>query len=217
MDERSWKMLRTLLESDHRKDGSQGRALQNNISKLKLQKGDRVEPEIPGVWDWQVVDKGNPGSLLMWRPKSESFTKHRNPMFSENLGSSIWQCVAVDGMHTWALGIFQQFISRCLWNCLDGNVMGCTYTSQLKKMELRMEVLGKRKKTEFLAKAAETVGVLHFLGGFLAGLTTSTNWHLVWKDGADALLKLWSTCQDSAFIMTQETQEVLGNKTDSIL
>ena len=237
VDDRSWVLLQKLLVSEAKKSGSSGRALLNDIPGMHAVKGDRFEPRFPGAWDWQEIVKegAERQSLTLWRPSAETMARHRNPLFDPELGTSLWQTVAIDGMHTWCLGIHQQFISAALWAILDHNVFRATATSQdgrnafnmaelqkdllrfyseeedknptgITKVELRMEVLGKRKNNELLCKAAETLGLLRFLRWELPSLKTGA-WKTSWLEGATALLHMWELCQSEPMVMSVGSQQ----------
>ena len=116
-----WAKFTSCLENDLRKDGSRGLALTQPWPPLGLRKGDRVEP-CPAMPDWQMLYKEKPESMLFWRPMDETSVRHRNPLFSEGLGTSIDQAYSVDVMHAWCLGIFQQFVVHALWQVLEGEL-----------------------------------------------------------------------------------------------
>ena len=102
--------LRDLVASqlyyDKRLYGSRGRALKGAIPALQLQAGDRLEPfsGLPDIAGFEMLPL--PATVLFWRPSRETFAKHRNPLFSPELGISV-QSLRVDTLHTLYLGVFQ--------------------------------------------------------------------------------------------------------------
>ena len=196
--------MRKLLHPDHRKDGSQGLALRAPLPNTVLAQGDRVEPMDGGVWDWQqIFAEDSPTHVCFWRPRKQTMAKHRNPLFDSEIGTDVWNTVAVDCMHTWFLGIFQQYLAALLWAMLAANLSSSTSPTaenrnqenmaklnrtlqkfyrdtehsdpeiKFSKMELKMEVLGKQKSNLLSVKAAETLGLLHFMVTFLPTVRSS--------------------------------------------
>jgi hypothetical protein len=96
-----------------------GRCLRIDLPDLNLNRGDRLEPTPT------MVDIGNdfdmlctfPVTCLFWRPTAETQTKHRNPIFAAELGTSPGQTLGVDWLHCLSLGVFKPYCSYTI-HCL---------------------------------------------------------------------------------------------------
>ena len=121
LSDQEWDDFVKCLMPDTRKEVTLGRSLTRAWPKLGLKKGDRVEPSL-GLLDWQTLDKRKPASIRFWRRSKETSVRHRNPFFDDMLGTSLDQVYSADTMHSWCLGIQQQFVSACLWKVIEGNV-----------------------------------------------------------------------------------------------
>ena len=233
--------VRKLLRSDHRGGGSQGLTMTASLAHGVLLKGDRVEPVDGGVGDWQQLYEESPlTKLCFWRVKKETMTKHRNPLFDSAIGTDIWNIMAVDCMHTWFLGIMQQFLAALLWELIKCNISKSTSSAaenrhqenmaelnrqlqsfykltekrnpenKLSKMELRMEMIGKQESPELSAKAAETMGLLQFMGFLLPTLGGQWSRAETWTEAAKNLWKLWLTCKSQPLVMDTVAREDRG-------
>ena len=117
------KALPTKMETRQKGKAGAGFTLTATIAKTCLKPGDRFEPTEGGLSDWQQIDgRKHEGKICFWRPAAETMAKHRNPLFQQSLGTDLWNVIAVDAMHTWSLGIFQQFLAGLLWAILDTNL-----------------------------------------------------------------------------------------------
>ena len=108
----SWPMVQQLLESDMRKDGPRGLALLVSVPALGLDKGDRLDPTCSHSGITEVAAETNPHNVMFWQRSKESLVLHRNPPLNPALGLDLPAVVALDLMHTFCLGIHQQFVSR---------------------------------------------------------------------------------------------------------
>ena len=232
--------VKKLLQSDHKKKGSQGLALRAPVPSTALAQGNRVEPVVGGMWDWQqVYEQDCPNEICFWSPRRQTLAKHRNPLFDAAIGTDVWNSVAIDCMHTWCLGIFQQYLSALLWALLAANIFKSSSTSsenkqqenmadlnrrlqrfyretersdpdtKFSKMELKVEVLGKQKNQELSAKAAETLGLLHFMVFFLPTVTADWTDGNRWLQAGNCLWKMWTTCKTQPLVMEASIREDL--------
>ena len=165
-----WGSMQRKMVSMHKS----GRVLATDVPGTDLRKGDRFEPVPDGLWDWQDLQGERfAGKIGFWRSKMQGMAKHRNPLFDKALGSDAWSIIAIDSMHTWCLGIHQHFLAGLLWSILGSNLLagkGVTQEDrhhhsmaelnkrllvfykafeqregyQLSRLELRLEILGKR-------------------------------------------------------------------------
>ena len=97
------------LTDGHLQRRIQGLGLCTDWPALGLRKGDRIEP-CPTLLDWQSLYRIQPDTLLFWHRAEEGGVRHRNPLFSCELGTSLDCSYAPDTMHTWCLGIFHHFL-----------------------------------------------------------------------------------------------------------
>ena len=116
--------LRAALFYDKRKGthASRGRALRVALPELQLLAGDRLEPH-PSMPDVGVIDHCTvPIELLFWRPSCESMTRHRNPLFDEDLGITPEETFVPDWLHCFSLGVYQRIISWVWHKLFEMNV-----------------------------------------------------------------------------------------------
>ena len=242
--QKTWSILQKKMDSVHKaKSGhAQGRILTVDVKDAGLQKEDRFEPAAGGLWDWNDLqgDRVQGTKVVFWRTSAEWMTKHRNPLFQAYLGSDVFTSMAIDSMHTWCLGIHQQFISGLLWKMLSANLFFSTSPSQtdrnvhsmselnklllsfykkfekkeghqLSRIELRVEMLGTKKANlELHAKAAETLGLLMFFGELLPTLQSQWPESSSWSTAANSLLRLWRTCQTQPLKISRDTRQELA-------
>ena len=121
LSDEKWKALKKSLDMDVRKDGRRGMALKAAWPDLGLKKGDRVEPS-DDVPDWQLLQERKPERMTFWRQSKETAARHRNPLFSEELGTHLTQAFTADVMHTWCLGLHQQYVAAALWAVVASSV-----------------------------------------------------------------------------------------------
>lgn len=117
------KQLSAALRFDKRKEGAHGRALIRDLPGLGLAKGDRLEPskELPDVCALETVSVF-PIVVTFWRMSTESWTKHRNPLFCDDICGIGIETLAVDTLHTLNLGIYQKMVARVWWLLLTLDV-----------------------------------------------------------------------------------------------
>ena len=91
------------LRYDKRDQGSHGRALRSDIPSLGVLANDRLEPcpALPDVSNLKYMDM--PATIVFWRPSEETVCRHRHPLFSADLGLSIFS-LTVDALHALYIG-----------------------------------------------------------------------------------------------------------------
>ena len=101
------------LGYDKRDSGGHGRILLEDIpaditGTILLAKGLRLEPSREVLDIGEGFDSHSVFPLLVtfWKRSEETFTRHRNPLFSRRSGFTP-ECLAVDGLHTLSLGVYQ--------------------------------------------------------------------------------------------------------------
>ena len=100
------------------------------VNNIDLKQGDRIEPslEVPDIG--QVQNLKVPSTLALWRARTSYDNKvidsvsHRCPIFSGALHCNPVSALAVDALHTVALGIAHRFVSACIWRVLLRNPWG---------------------------------------------------------------------------------------------
>lgn len=127
-----------LLRYDKRQTGGHGLCLQRDIEGTPLRAKDRLEPSSTlqdiGMF-WELDDF--PIVLTFWRKAEQSFVHHRNPLWDQSLGLTPSRCLAVDGLHTLNLGIFQAFCKIAGWTLIEAPIWATQFTS----LEERMPVV----------------------------------------------------------------------------
>lgn len=114
-------MRRALVASLHydcRRDAIRGRCLLRPVPELGLHTGDRLEPspELPDIARLETTTVF-PIRLTFWRRDQESLTKHRNPLFDQDLGLTV-SCCLVDVLHAMFLGVVKHFSGELFWSML---------------------------------------------------------------------------------------------------
>ena len=75
---------------------------------------------IPTGPHWMVMRF--PDTVLFWRAGPRVFVHHRNPLEDRSLGTCLVDILAVDTLHTLALGVFGVFCGSALWHVVDANL-----------------------------------------------------------------------------------------------
>eukprot|EP00971_Amphidinium_carterae_P207368 4114172-Amphidinium_carterae.1 len=129
-----------------------------------------------------------PGNVLFWRPSAETHARRNNPLWSYASPSVL---LRADLMHTFALGVAQQFLAGLLWEVMSQNVFGCELStlydvqqynlsaldrmlqewyktlpepSKVSRIDvLRVEALGNYDQQTFNYKAADSIWFLRFM------------------------------------------------------
>ena len=131
LDRASHATIKSLLKYDRRQDGSRGRALMQPVQSFGLMAGDRLEPcaWLPDVGGFDNVATF-PYPVLFWRVSAESLTRHRNPMFMRDVGTTPFRILTVDVMHAFHLGVMKNFCCHAIWFLLESGVYGRHGTSE---------------------------------------------------------------------------------------
>jgi hypothetical protein len=115
------------LRYDKRKQGSAGRALVRNIivNGANLKANDRLEPsvELPDIGELENLEVF-PVSIVFWRPQNETLTRHRNPLFDEELGITPKRSLVIDILHAFFLGILLVWCRFVLWRLILAGAYG---------------------------------------------------------------------------------------------
>jgi hypothetical protein len=110
------------LRFDRRAGGSRGLSLTHPIPELGLRAGDRLEPSehLPDVALLADAPLGADGYLpvVFWRTSEETLCRHRNPLFTAELGLLPSVCLTIDTMHCLYLGVFEKWCSVAIWALL---------------------------------------------------------------------------------------------------
>ena len=104
-------IIRASLVYDRRDKGCHGRHLIEDIPGTPLLQGDRLEPSesIPDVGAGFDDLSTFPHLATFWKISRQSWVYHRNPLWSEENGFTHDAVMAIDWLHTIALGVSQFF------------------------------------------------------------------------------------------------------------
>eukprot|EP00971_Amphidinium_carterae_P217048 4308938-Amphidinium_carterae.1 len=180
----NWQMLLDNLVPNKRAKG-----ILLNSAAHGLAKGDRLAPTSLAP-DASLVglNRDRPGKVGFWRPSCESHARHNNPLWTYCFPALLLRC---DLMHTFCLGIAQQFLSGLLWEIMCQNVFGsqvhatldsyqhnltaldrmlqvwCKQQPDQRKVSkidvLRVEALGSYDSQHFAYKAGDSLWFLRFM------------------------------------------------------
>jgi hypothetical protein len=123
VDRSMHRVLVGLLENDRRSAGNHGRCLVEAVPSLGLLVGDRLEPSpwLPDVGDFENVNLF-PCRILFWRTANEYLTRHRNPIFSIELGITTVRSITVDTLHCIYLGVLLVWCRHMVWILIVANI-----------------------------------------------------------------------------------------------
>ena len=112
----------SILRYQKQKDGPAGRALTDDVGRLGLRKGDRLEPTptLLDVADFDSVAEF-PYTATFWRRDAESRVRHRNPLMDSSLGLT-HERLALDLLHTLFLGPALVLVGHVFWFLIEHNV-----------------------------------------------------------------------------------------------
>jgi hypothetical protein len=94
-----------------------------------------------------------PHPVVFWRSSREVVARHRNPLFTKELGMSINRSLTVDVLHAVYLGVLNVFCKHTLWVFLASNVWGGLGTFE-EALQVRLVVF-KSKLHRWYKKRAE--------------------------------------------------------------
>ena len=121
--------IRSRLDYDNRKKGYFGRVLLEDIPASvtggqALLKWDRLEPSMTCMDIGQGFDSlvTFPTDVTFWRSSAQTSAVHRNPLWSEELGVTHDRVLAIDDLHTLALGVYAFFCSFLILLCFKADV-----------------------------------------------------------------------------------------------
>lgn len=145
------------LRYDKRASGSHGRALENDVPFLNLQKDDRLEPsaDLPDIACFETLDLSTPKRVIFWRTSRETLTRHRNPLFSVQLGITVWRSLTSDLLHTLYLGVFHSFCRMAVWALILSGAWG-GHGTQDEFVEIAVLVFRNALSNWYNAKAHES-------------------------------------------------------------
>lgn len=107
--------------------GPRGRAMKHPLPELGLLTNDRLEPSEllhdVGAFDLLVPTAAKPLRVLFWRRSEETSTRHRCPLLSPRIHTSLYTLI-VDTLHAWYLGIAQRFLGWLWWQFVDDDFFG---------------------------------------------------------------------------------------------
>ena len=113
---------------DKKQGGSGGRAMTQNHEALGLLQGDRLEPG-RGVTDVSLFEtKQPPFDAVFWRPSRATVARHRNPLFSEDVGLEVTH-MCVDSLHTIYLGVMLVFCRDLIWSLINADAWETGFTT----------------------------------------------------------------------------------------
>ena len=151
LDKDQFLAVRAKLRSDRRVAGVRGIALVRDIDNLNLEKGDRLEPHagMPdiGAIEHIKLDEGQTVRLLFWRKRLESLARHRNPLFSERLGTTPQRVLTLDWLHILSLGVWKQCLGPFVQTLFQQDVWQTKTTT----VESRAEASTLRMKSDLFA------------------------------------------------------------------
>jgi len=191
-DERAKLMVVEQLRWDKRSGGGRGRTLKTSIPELGLIAGDRLEPS-ESLQDIGLLEEiETPSRVTFWRTSAESIARHRNPLFTEELGISPHRCMTIDTLHCLYLGIMIVWCRIVVWVVFLSGVFGSVGSAEEKLQtavlvmrsellnwysaheksngevltrvsDINLKMFGKQSDPKCKTKGAETWGLLLFL------------------------------------------------------
>ena len=196
VNEELHRRLVPLLKYDKRPAGNHGLVLRDDVAGTDLKRGMRIEPSpalrnIGNFFHLTVF----PVVVTFWKVASETITRHRNPLFRQDLGLGI-ESLTIDSLHCLFLGVYNTFCAFIIWLLLDSNsvvrgsniderkeLFAIALKSNLRRWypayerahgvsltrinDFTSKMLGERDEKKIKTKGAETWGLLLFLMDFL--------------------------------------------------
>ena len=92
---------------------------------MQLRAGDRLEPcpSLPDIGALEHVTE-YPLDIIFWRRDNESVARHRNPLFSRELGVTPSRSLVVELLHAVFLGVLLIWCRVAVWALIVGGVYG---------------------------------------------------------------------------------------------
>lgn len=133
--------LAARLGYDTREAGSRGLALVADAERWHLLKGDRLEPSesVPDIGCFGVLEP--PFTATFWRRSEEGLTRHRNPVFSEDIGTEPGRVLTVDALHSIYLGVMRVYCRITMWALLNAGIYGANPNSEASLLALRHRLM----------------------------------------------------------------------------
>lgn len=146
------KRLLEVLAYDRRRGGGHGRCLTADVPEMGLAKGDRLEPseQMPDPGQFDGASQF-PMVVVFWRPALETLARHRNPLFSSELGVSPARSLTVDTLHAVFLGVMNVFCKYVAVTLFQAGVFGQQGTQQ-ETFEVGAMVLRHRLKAFYQSR-----------------------------------------------------------------
>lgn len=124
---------------------------------MNLQKDDRLEPsaDLPDIACFETLDLSTPKRVIFWRTSRETLSRHRNPLFSVQLGITVWRSLTSDLLHTLYLGVFHSFCRMAVWALILSGAWG-GHGTQDEFVEIAVLVFRNALSNWYNAKAHES-------------------------------------------------------------
>ena len=130
------------LHYDKRRQGSHGRCVGSDIPELGLVASDRLEPSafLDDVGRFEEI-RDFPTPVLFWRQQRDTLTRHRNPLFDQELGITVHRSLSIGTLHAVYLGVMQSFCKHVVWAFLLSGAWGGV-GSQDEVIEIGLQIFG---------------------------------------------------------------------------
>ena len=108
--------ITSLLHYDERPTGGRGPCLQQGVTELGLQPGDRLDPSnaLSNVAHFESIQAFRT-KLTFWRPSQDSVARRGNPLFSRNIGVVPEKGPTVDALRTLFSRPMRVFCRHLVW------------------------------------------------------------------------------------------------------
>ena len=119
-----------ILFPDKRNDGSHGLALIEDFPPLGLRQHDRLEPceACRDVHNFLHQSSFPIRGVVFWRVSEETASRHRNPIFIQELGITPTRNLVWDAMHAIYLGIMNTLCKNIVWLLLSSDTLATVGT-----------------------------------------------------------------------------------------
>ena len=114
---------------DKRKHGGKGRCLCRDIEELGLLQGDRLEPcsTLRNIGMYENLTL--PCRVLFWRPRAQTMSTRRCPLFCPEYGVSI-ETLTIDPLHCLHLGVYKDYCQTVIWSLILADAWDTRATNQ---------------------------------------------------------------------------------------